>query len=139
MVHITFYTTRILRRSGIRADFLANSTSRHWEECDYKSPSIRFPVLQALFEFIYFWVYIAPYNIVHLHFAQTMTRSGWELSVLKDLGRTIIIHFRGCDIRNYDMNVKLHPNFNICQNCDYDHSCIRKENQLRISNALQYC
>jgi hypothetical protein len=45
--------------------------------------------------------------------------SGWEIPVLKRLGRRLVIHYRGCEIRDWRLNMRLHPDCNICQDCDY--------------------
>jgi hypothetical protein len=40
------------------------------------------------------------------------------------MGRRVVIHYRGCEIRDRDINVSLHPESNICQECDYSAYCI---------------
>jgi len=45
--------------------------------------------------------------------------SGWEVKILKKMGRKILVHYRGCEIRDWRKNMKLHPELNICQDCDY--------------------
>lgn len=138
MVHVPFHTTRILRSIGMKADYLAIGSSPHWNQCDYRSPSSRIPLIQGIQEMLLFWRIVARYQTVHLHFAHTMSRNGWELPILKKLNRRIVIHYRGCEIRNYHLNVRLHPEMNICQQCDYDHYCITKANINRIKYASSF-
>lgn len=119
MVHIPFYTVKILRELGMKADYLAVGSSKVWDRCDYQMPSSRWPHVKALQEFWFFWTVMAKYEIIHSHFMITMSRSGWEYPVLKKLGRKLVIHYRGCEIRHREKNMKLHPDMNICQDCDY--------------------
>ena len=62
---------------------------------------------------------VARYEIVHAHFMVTLTRSGWEWPLLKRMGRRLVVHYRGCEIRDRALNQRLHPEVNICQECDY--------------------
>ena len=138
MVHVPYHTTRILRKIGMKADYMAKGKSAVWNKCDYEVPDTRPPFLQAIKEIILFWQVVAKYEAVHLHFGHTMSRSGWELSFLKRLGRKIIIHYRGCEIRDYNVNSNLHPSMNICQQCDYDRSCLLPANKIRMSYVQKY-
>jgi hypothetical protein len=36
------------------------------------------------------------------------------------MGRKLVVHYRGCEIRDRELNERLHPTVNICQECDYD-------------------
>jgi hypothetical protein len=76
--------------------------------------------MTALAEFRLFWNVVARYEVVHAHFMVTMSRTGWELPVLKRMGRKLVVHYRGCEIRNRQRNMSLHPHDNICEECDYD-------------------
>jgi hypothetical protein len=49
-----------------------------------------------------------------------VTRTGWEWPLLRRMGRHIVVHYRGCEVRNRELNMRLHPAINICQECDYD-------------------
>jgi hypothetical protein len=122
LVHIPFYTTRILRDLGYQADYLAIGTDPHWKKCDYQF--IRNPrwYLNILREFYYFWTVVATYEIIHSHFMVSLSYSGWEIPLLKKMGRKLVIHYRGCEVRDWEKNQKLHPSMNICQNCDYNRS-----------------
>ena len=116
MVHTAYHTTRILRQNGIEADYLSKGSNPNWNLSDFKSPETKFPFLLAFKEFFLFWKIVARYEIVHLHFAHTMTQNGWELPILKKLKRKVVIHYRGCEIRDVRVNKRLHPKMNICEN-----------------------
>ena len=119
MVHVPYNLTRTLREFGLRADYLAVGDSAVWNRSDFRSPSGLGPVRQALAEFRMLWSVLAKYQVIHLHFALTASESGWELPWLKRLGRRIVVHYRGCEARDRDRNMALHPRVNICQDCDY--------------------
>ncbi|MCS6947723.1 MAG: glycosyltransferase [Steroidobacteraceae bacterium] len=119
MVHIPWYMTRILRRHGWKADYLAIGTSAVWDRCDlHWLPRLHSGL--AFDEFRFIWNTVSRYEVVHLHFAMPVSAIGWELPVLKRLGRKIVVHFRGCEARNRELNIRLHPEVNICTRCDYN-------------------
>jgi len=140
MVHTAYNTVRILREQGMKADYLALGTGKVWDKCDFQLPNLYWPPIQALRDFIFFWKVVAKYEIIHLHFAMPMSKSGWELPILKKMGRKIVIHYRGCEIRNREKNIALHPEVNICQECDYHPFvvCKRVLNQRRRRLARKY-
>jgi hypothetical protein len=120
MVHIPYYTVQHLRRQEMRADYLAIGSSPYWDRCDYRYVPGRWPLLRELREMSTFWRIVARYEIVHAHFMYTLSADGWELPVLKRLGRRLVVHFRGCEARDRTGNMALHPEVNICQDCDHD-------------------
>ncbi len=119
MVHVPWHTTRILRKHGWLADYLAVGDSPHWSRCDYTMPKTN-PLTAPWQEFKLFYSVMSRYEVVHFHFMVTMTRIGWEIPLLKRMGRRVIAHFRGCEARNAEDNVRMFPKMNICQSCDYD-------------------
>ncbi len=127
MVHIPYFTVGILRAHGMKADYMAIGRSEVWNKCDFQVSYSRNPLVAALQSFILFWTIVAKYETIHSHFMQTMSQHGWELPVLKRLGRKIVIHYRGCEARQRKKNVQLHPDMNICQECDYDAYCENDE------------
>jgi glycosyltransferase involved in cell wall biosynthesis len=138
MVHIPYHTTRILRCHGWKADYLAVGTSTVWDKCDYRK-SDRWSPFLALGEFVLFWRVVARYEVVHLHFMTTMSVNGWELPLLKSMGRKIVVHWRGCEVRDRERNMALHPDVNICQRCDYDATlCRSPQNAARRALAARY-
>lgn len=139
MVHIPYDTVRILREQGINADYLAIGSSPVWNRCDYQFRPSRLPLLRVLQETVMFWRVVAKYQTVHLHFMLTLTTGGWELPLLKRMGRKIVVHYRGCEIRNRERNMMLHSDLNICENCDYNATvCRHRHNRLRRKNSRRY-
>ena len=124
-IHTAHATVQILRRQGMKADYLAVGDNPHWHEMDFRAPVSRWPHVQAWREFRMLWTVVAKYEVVHCHFMHTMSRSGWELAWLKRMGRKVVAHYRGCELRDPDLNMRLHPEVNICQECDYNReSCM---------------
>jgi glycosyltransferase involved in cell wall biosynthesis len=119
MVHIPYHMVRHLRGAGMRADYLAIGRSPHWDRADHVFVPSPHPLLRVLQEFRMFWRVVARYETVHAHFMYTLTQEGWELPILKRLGRKLVVHFRGCEARDRERNVALHPDINICQECDH--------------------
>jgi hypothetical protein len=119
MVHIPYHAVRHLRGIGMRADYLAIGASPHWDLADYNLIPSAYPPVRVLQEFWMFWRIVARYETIHAHFMYTLSREGWELPILKRLGRRLVVHFRGCEARDRDRNMKLHPDLNICQECDH--------------------
>lgn len=112
----------------MKADYMATGTSTVWDKCDYKVEySSRWPHMRALQEFLIFWGIVAKYEIIHSHFMIMLTDTGWELPLLKKMGRRIVIHYRGCEARDREKNIRLHPDLNICQECDYGAYCEANE------------
>ena len=118
-VHIPYETVQHLRRQGVKADYLAIGQSPYWSRCDYNFVPSRFAPIRALQEFWLFWSVVARYQVVHAHFMYTISESGWELPVLKNMGRKLVTHFRGCEARDRVHNMRLHPQVNICQACEH--------------------
>ncbi len=126
MIHIPYQMVQILRQFGLKADFLAVGANPFWGRSDYQAPTSRWPFIRAFREFLFFWRVVSKYEIIHSHFVTTMSQSGWELEFFKKLGRKVVIHYRGCEARDRERNMNLHPGCNICQNCDYDAICLSK-------------
>lgn len=138
MVHVPWQTTRLLRAQGWRADYLAIGKSPIWDQSDYCRLEKR-PALDAFDEFLWLWSVLARYSVVHLHFMKTLSRTGWELRWLKRAGVKIVVHWRGCEIRDRERNMALHPGNNLCQECDYQPPICKLEiNQRRRELAKRY-
>ena len=120
MGHIPHQTVRILRANGIAADYLAVGDSPVWSESDYQINNTGSPLFTPFREFATVWRVVSRYDIIHAHFMVTATRTGWEVPLLKRMGRTWVAHFRGCEVRDRERNMAMHPAVNICQECDYD-------------------
>lgn len=140
MIHIPYYTVKILRRLGVKADYLAIGTNPTiWNKSDFIFKPSRLPAIRVWQEIFIFWTIVAKYEIIHAHFATTLSLSGWELPYLKKMGRKVVIHYRGCEIRDREKNMTLHPQMNICQVCDYNASiCKSPVNQKRRELAQKY-
>lgn len=120
MVHVPFYTVAILREQGVNADYLAVGDSPWWNRADFHYRPRRLAAVAVLQEMWWVWRIVSRYEILHAHFMMTVTRTGWEWPLLRRMGRQIVVHYRGCEIRNRELNMQLHPAINICQECDYD-------------------
>ena len=136
-VHIPYYMTRTLRRHGVKADYLAlGDDNSNWDRYDFLFPRTgRTPF--RIEEFLFFWRVVAKYQVIHSHFGLTLSASGWELPLLKKMGRRIIVHYRGCEARNQARNMELHPKSNICQECDYN-GMICRVGAKRVALAKKY-
>ncbi|HJU43103.1 MAG TPA: hypothetical protein VJ691_09830 [Vicinamibacterales bacterium] len=120
MVHVPYYTVAILREHGVNADYLAVGNSPWWQKADHHFRPTRWPIASVLKEMWWVWSVVSRYDIIHSHFMVTLTRFGWEWPLLTKIGRSIVVHYRGCEIRDRGRNMQLHPAVNICQECDYD-------------------
>ena len=120
MVHVAYYTTRILREHGVDADYLAVGRSPWWNRADHAMRPSRFGLIAVFQEMWWVWRVVSRYEIIHAHFIVTVSRTGWEWPLLRRMGRHIVVHYRGCEIRNRELNMQLHPDVNICSECDYD-------------------
>jgi hypothetical protein len=140
MGHIPYQSVRILRDHGVRADYLAVGHSPIWSLSDFQIRGTGFPLFTPFREFWMVWTVAARYEIVHSHFMVTVTRSGWELPLLKRMGRKLVIHYRGCEIRDRALNMAAHPAVNICQECDYPfpRPCEAPHNVARRALAAAY-
>lgn len=136
-VHIPYYMTRILRRHGIHADYLAiGDDTSTWDRFDFLFPRTgRIPF--RVEEFLFFWRVVAKYQVIHSHFGLMLSTSGWELPLLKKMGRKIVAYYGGCEARNQARNMELHPAYNICQECDYN-GMICRTGVKRVALAQKY-
>lgn len=130
MVHIPWQVTRELRKLGWHADYLAIGTSPHWTQCDMKVPDSHV-LMRAFVEWWFFWRVVARYQVVHLHFMLTPSEDAWELKLLRRMGRVVVAHFRGCEARERARNMALHPEMNICQQCDYNATVCSSDQSVR--------
>jgi glycosyltransferase involved in cell wall biosynthesis len=126
VTHQPYVMTRHLRAQGLRADYLAKGESwLSYDEMgwDFRMARVRLPgPVRYLYEFWWAWRLYPKYEIVHSHFLQLIGSEFWELGLLKKMGKRIIFHFRGDDVRRKEINGKLNPGLNCCQECDYPES-----------------
>lgn len=125
MSHVVSNVVSVLRQRGVKADYLAVDRGHSGGLCDYQLAPSRWPFIVAVQEFLMFWRVVAKYEIVHQHVMLTPSRVGWEQPLLKRMGRRIVVHYRGCEIRCREANMAREPNYNICQDCDYGASICR--------------
>ena len=118
-VHVLYHSVQALKCAGVKADFLAIGESASLKQWDHHFIPSVIPMLRVLQEFRLVWTVVAKYDIIHAHVMTTATKTGWELPFLKSLGRKVVIHFRGCEARDRDLNLRLFPVGSICENCDY--------------------
>lgn len=138
-IHIAYQYGQLLKARGLKADYLAVGHYPHWKKYDYLYDGSKWPFVRAFQEFMLFWKVVARYEVVHSHFMLTPSLDAWEFRVLKKLGRKIVIHYRGCEIRDWRKNMALHPRMNICQDCDYNRvPCTRPDTLRRRKVVRKY-
>lgn len=121
LIHIAYYTVKILRENGVKADYLAIDKPGKWPADHHFQMSYGHISAKERFrEFFFFWKTVARYDIIHSHFMMTLSQSAWEMKFFKLLGGKWVVHGRGCAEREKEINIKLHPKMNICQDCDYN-------------------
>lgn len=118
-VHVAWDTVSLIRDAGAKADFLAIGENPFWNKYDFRLKRLSWPFMSAFRDVVFFWRIMSRYAVVHSHFMITLSPYQWELPFLKLMGRRFIAHFRGCEGRVRERNVALHPDMNICQDCDY--------------------
>lgn len=121
--HKPFMVSRALRDEGLKSDCLMLNVgvgkgilNVGW---DYALRADLSPRKRRFLEHVYLWTVLARYDVIHSHFKTFLSNSGWELEYLKRLGKVLVFHFRGCDVRHRSLNMKLQPGLNCCQECDY--------------------
>jgi hypothetical protein len=121
--HKPYMLSRALRQEGLRSEYFALNVSigagildLGW---DYHLRADVSPRRRRLLECFYLWTVLARYDVIHCHFKTLLSHSGWECEYLKRLGKVLVFHFRGCDVRCRSLNLQLQPVLNCCQECDY--------------------
>lgn len=121
-----YMKTRALRELGAQADYIV-PRGLSWlrvgaQGYDRYLALERLPKVLRPFKecFLFWWRGLTDYDVYHYHFLSFLTESGWDVKYLKKLGKKLVFHFGGCDIREEAVNRQLHPQFNICQECTYD-------------------
>jgi hypothetical protein len=120
-----FIKTRVLRNLGAQADYIV-PRGRGWlkaEEtgCDRYLGMDGLPkLIRPFLECYFFWRYLVHYDVYHIHFLTSFSETMWDVAYLKKLGKKVVFHFRGCDIREEAVNNQKNPLLNCCQECTYD-------------------
>jgi len=118
-VHTAFQTVELLKENGFNAKYLSIGKVKNWTKSDYNIQFSSNPFTRIFQEIYFFWNVISKYEIIHSHFMISLSAFGMDFLFLKLLGRKIVIHYRGCEIRDRKKNMNLHPDINICSDCDY--------------------
>jgi hypothetical protein len=121
--HKPYMISRALRAEGLKSDcFMLNVGMGEgilnvgW---DYAMPANLSPLKRWLLEHYYLWTVLARYDVIHSHFKTFLSHNGWELRYLQRLGKVLVFHSRGCDVRHRSLNMRLQPELNCCQECEY--------------------
>lgn len=139
MGHVPFHTVQTLRAHGVKANYLAVGDSPIWSAADFHMQPSWLPPFTIAREMWMVWRVLAQHEIVHAHFMVTVTRTGWELPWLRRMGRKLVVHYRGCEVRDRTRLVAAHPDMNICQDCDYvPRTCEAEHNVARRRLADAY-
>lgn len=139
--HKPFMLSREIRRLGIHSDYFALNADASYLNIgyDYSLSSKIHPLRRRFLEVYYLWGVMVKYDVIHCHFNSKLTPSGKEFDYLRRLGKLIVFHYRGCDIRHKSKNMRLNPVLNCCQKCDYPPgSCDTQEQQDKISISKKY-
>lgn len=120
--HQPYLITRHLRAQGFHADYLIKGSG--WltydkGAWDFKMLLLLPGPLRFLYEFLWAWWLYPKYEIVHSHFLTLIGGGFWEIRFLRLMGKRLVFHFRGCDIRDREENMRLNPELNACQECTY--------------------
>jgi hypothetical protein len=67
----------------------------------------------------YLWTVLAFHDVVHYHFNGFLFDDGTDLKVLQRMGKLVVVHYRGCDVRCRSINMAKNPVLNVCQECAY--------------------
>src|SRR5262249_14950561 len=108
----------------------ATDQSYVWDKQDYhfvRSDIMRSAPIRLWREAACLLNVLNRFEVLHIHNGRCISFNGWVLQLWRALGRPIVVHWRGCDVRNYDLNIRLHPERCICQACDYNRVCLSNE------------
>lgn len=140
--HKQYMLSRLLRRRGINSSFLALNTSedsRLGIGCDFSIPIQMGGIRRKLYSLWLLWFVMARYDVIHYHFNSFLFEDAHDLYCLKKIGKKIVIHFRGCELRCRSINMRKNPDLNVCQDCDYPTgACDNAHQSAMIGFARQY-
>jgi len=144
--HKPYMLSRLMRDQGIYSSYLALSGERGWLKSpvgkgyDYNLPGGRLAhLIKPWLAIYYLCTVLRNYDVLHYHFLSFLSKRGYELPYLRRMGKIIVFHFRGCEARRPDVNMRLHPDLNLCQECDYPAGfCNSKNQELKLALARKY-
>ena len=122
-----YIISRVLRNLGHESSFLAiGDVSKYWLRYGEKGYDINIDsskcsnLRRPFYELFQFWKCVSRYDVFHYHFLASFFScfSFCELKYLKILGKRIVFHFRGCDIRE-KAATKGKYELSCCTECDY--------------------
>ena len=132
--HKQFMLSRLARAHGLKGTFVAVNTSpdAHLQiGFDYQIPSGTHPVWRYLRGAWCLWRVLAFHDVVHYHFNAFLLDRETELGYLRRMGKVVVVHYRGCDVRCRSINMARNPDLNVCQECDYPPDSCDTEHQRR--------
>ncbi len=127
----------------MRADYLAKGTGwltyRKESPWDYRMVLLLPSPIRFFYEMFWAWTLYPRYEIIHSHFLLLIGSGFWEIRLLRLMGKKLVFHFRGCDIKTKAENLRLNPHYNTCQDCNYPQSwCDDFVKKRTRSLALKY-
>jgi hypothetical protein len=120
--HKQYMLSRLARNHGLKGTFLAINTypDAHLKiGFDYEVPMNMDPFRRFLRASWYLWTVLAFHDVIHYHFNGFLFDDGTDLRVLQRMGKVVIAHYRGCDLRCRSINMAKNPVLNVCQECSY--------------------
>lgn len=141
--HKQYMLSRAMRARGVHAEFLALNTTgndRLWVGHDHAIPMGTGPIRRTLLGLYYLWAVFPRFDVIHYHFnAFLFPDDGFELPYLKKMGKLVVFHFRGCDLRCRSINEDKNPFINCCKECDYPAgSCDTDYQRARIATTRRF-
>src|SRR5690606_27966411 len=110
--HKQFMLSRLARNHGWKGTFLAINTypDDHLKiGFDYEVPMNMPPFRRYLRASWYLWRVLAFHDVIHYHFNGFLFDDGTDLRVLQRMGKVIVVHYRGCDLRCRSINMAKNP------------------------------
>jgi hypothetical protein len=120
--HKQYMLSRLARNHGLKGTFLAINTypNAHLKiGFDYEVPMNMDPFRRYLRASWYLWRVLALHDVIHYHFNGFLFDDGTDLRVLQRMGKVVVVHYRGCDLRCRSINMAKNPGLNVCQECSY--------------------
>lgn len=143
--HKPYMLSRLMRQKGLRAEYLAIGADVGWLKLgergyDYNIPTrLSLALFRPWIAIYYLLRVVRHFDVIHYHFISLLAPGGQELEYLKRMGKVVVFHFRGCDVRQKSVNDQLNPDLNCCQECDYPEGHCDNESQRRkIALARRY-
>jgi glycosyltransferase involved in cell wall biosynthesis len=143
--HKPYMLSRLMREKGVGSEYLAVAAETGWLKFGSRGYDYNLSnrILTRLFRpFVVIgllWFVLRKYDVIHYHFGSILTTNGIELYFLKKMGKLLVFHYRGCDLRQKSLNNQMNPDLNCCQECDYPAgSCDQDDQKRRLSLAKKY-